>query len=208
MILTSLFHSNLPVSIDEDTTKELFTETIQSSVSRLETYFQCSYHYFSQYTLGLKERKQFKLEAPDIGQLFHESLRLITEWVQRDGKALFELTNEDVENYANEAITYLAPILNNQILFSSNRYRYILYKLRHVILRATNMLVYQSKQSEFKPVGIEIGFGRNQELPPLALDLAGGYKLELKAEWTESIKQRLITTCIFALLTISLARKI
>lgn len=179
MILTSLFHSNLPVSIDEDTTKELFTETIQSSVSRLETYFQCSYHYFSQYTLGLKERKQFKLEAPDIGQLFHESLRLITEWVQRDGKALFELTNEDVENYANEAITYLAPILNNQILFSSNRYRYILYKLRHVILRATNMLVYQSKQSEFKPVGIEIGFGRNQELPPLALDLAGGYKLEL-----------------------------
>ena len=179
MILSSLFYTNLPTPLKPQTTEQLFDQTIRSSVSRLETYFQCSYHYFSQYTLGLQERKQFSLEAPDIGQLFHESLRLITEWVQRDGKALFELTQEDIERYTNEAITYLAPILNNQILFSSNRYRYILYKLKHVILRATNMLVYQSKQSDFKPVGIELGFGRGQKLPPLSLDLVNGYQLEL-----------------------------
>ena len=52
----------------------------------LETYYRCSYQHFAKYSLGLEERRTYKLDAPDIGQLFHEALKTITEWVQAEGK--------------------------------------------------------------------------------------------------------------------------
>ncbi|WP_027963890.1 helicase-exonuclease AddAB subunit AddB [Halalkalibacillus halophilus] len=178
-ILRSLFYKNEPESLQEDTASQLFEKTVKSSVSRLETYHQCAYHYFAKYTLGLKERQQYQLEAPDIGQLFHESLRYITEWVYEEGKAFFELTEEEIVGYARRAVEQLAPLLQHRILFSSNRYKYILRKLEQVITRATSVLAKQSKSSQFAPAGIEIGFGNKEKLPPLALDLPNGYKLEL-----------------------------
>ncbi|GAA0454727.1 helicase-exonuclease AddAB subunit AddB [Alkalibacillus silvisoli] len=178
-VLSSLFYRNEPHNLKPETAGELFDSTVRSSVSRLETYHQCAYHYFAKYTLGLKERNLYKLEAPDIGQLFHESLRYITEWVYEDGKAFFELTSDEILNYARRAVEQLAPLLQHQILFSSNRYQYILRKLEQVIIRATTVLAKQAKHTDFAPAGIEIGFGNKEKLPPLELDLMNGYKLEL-----------------------------
>ncbi|MGM8214710.1 helicase-exonuclease AddAB subunit AddB [Bacillaceae bacterium W0354] len=178
-VLQSLFYRNEPKPLQQKTIENIYDQTIQASVSRLETYFQCSYHYFAQYTLQLKERNSYQLEAPDIGQLFHESLRWITEWVHQDGKAFYDLTEEQIYAYVDRAIKKLAPILNHQILFSSNRYRYILNKLKQVVFRATNILAYQAKHSHFSPAGIEVGFGRRHQLPPLQLPLINGYLLEL-----------------------------
>ncbi|RPF52050.1 helicase-exonuclease AddAB subunit AddB [Aquisalibacillus elongatus] len=178
-VLQSLFYRPEPENLKQETVSQLYDETIRSSVSRLETYHQCSYHYFAQYTLGLQERNTFQLAAPDIGQLFHESLRAITEWVYEEGKAFFELSDEEIKRYARRAVEQLAPVLNHQILFSSNRYKYILRKLEQVIIRATNVLAYQARHSDFTPAGIEIGFGKKQKLPPLQLNLPQGYKLEL-----------------------------
>ncbi|TFB22063.1 helicase-exonuclease AddAB subunit AddB [Filobacillus milosensis] len=178
-VLQSLFYRPEPDNLQSETVSQLYDQTIRSSVSRLETYHQCSYRYFAQYTLGLNERNTFQLAAPDIGQLFHESLRHITEWVYEEGKAFFELTEEEIQKYARRAVEQLAPILNHQILFSSNRYKYILRKLEQVIIRATNVLAYQARHSNFAPAGIEIGFGRKNKLPPLQLNLPHGYQLEL-----------------------------
>ena len=178
-VLNSLFYRNEPKSIEKGTIEKIYDRTIQSSVSRLETYFQCSFHYFAQYTLKLQERSSYQLEAPDIGQLFHESLRWITEWVFEDGISIADLTDEQISEYVRRAINQLAPVLNHQILFSSNRYRYILSKLKQVIFRATKMLTHQAKHSEFTPLGIEVGFGRRHQLPPLQLPLSNGYVLEL-----------------------------
>ncbi|WP_277673446.1 helicase-exonuclease AddAB subunit AddB [Piscibacillus halophilus] len=178
-VLQSLFYRPEPKNLESNTVDQLYDQTIRSSVSRLETYHQCSYRYFAQYTLGLNERSTFQLAAPDIGQLFHESLRAITEWVYEEGKAFFELTEAEIRAYARRAVEKLAPVLNHQILFSSNRYQYILRKLEQVIIRATNVLAYQAKHSKFSPAGIEIGFGRRHKLPPLQLNLPKGYQLEL-----------------------------
>ncbi|PKR78307.1 helicase-exonuclease AddAB subunit AddB [Halalkalibacillus sediminis] len=179
LILESLFYQNKPSNLQQVTAKEMFDQTIRSSVSRLETYHQCSYQYFARYTLGLKERQGFQLDAPDIGQLFHESLRMITDWVHEDGKALFQLTKQEILHYVKKAMDKLAPVLHHQILFSSNRYRFILKKLEQVVIRATSMLVHQAKNSDFTPAGVEIGFGQKQKLPPLQLNLSNGYMLEL-----------------------------
>lgn len=181
-VLQSLFYKNKPVRLSEETTGQLFQKQVKTSVSKLETYHSCSYQYYARHSLNLEERKTYKLDAPDIGQLFHEALKQITEWVQSEGRDFSQLSKVDTHQYAEKATSRLAPILQNQILRSSNRYQYIQAKLQKVIARAAFVLSEQARSSHFSPVGLELGFGtgKDSNLPPLTLNLPNGYELLLR----------------------------
>ncbi|WP_067840155.1 helicase-exonuclease AddAB subunit AddB [Amphibacillus sediminis] len=180
-ILQSLFYRNEAAPLSPDTVDKLYSKEVKASVSRLETYHQCSYQYFAKYSLNLSERSTYKLDAPDIGQLFHEALKQITEWIQLEGRSFGELNQAEAQQYAVRAVTKLAPILQHQILHSSNRYQYMKKKLEQIIARATYVLSEQSRKSQFTPIGLEIGFGlTDQSLPPTRLPLPNGYELVLR----------------------------
>lgn len=182
MTLRSLYYKNEPVNLSEDTVGQLYPKQITTSVSRLESYYQCSYKHFAGYSLGLQERKTYKLDAPDIGLLFHEALKTIMEWIQKEGRNFGDLTEQDSQGYAQKSVEKLSPILQHQILHSSNRYQYIQRKLQEVIARATLILSEQTKQSDFTPVGLELEFGENKQLNPLKLALPNGYELVLRGQ--------------------------
>lgn len=179
-ILTSLFYKNNPKSLSEETVNQLYPKQIKASVSRLEMYHRCSYQHFARYSLGLEERRTYKLDAPDIGQLFHEALKKITEWIQEEGRDFSQVYQEDSQKYARRAVDSLAPVLQHQILHSSNRYQYIQQKLQDIIARAAFVLSEQSRQSKFAPVGLELGFGPGNQLDPINLTLPNGFELLLR----------------------------
>ncbi|MBM7554098.1 helicase-exonuclease AddAB subunit AddB [Thalassobacillus pellis] len=179
-ILHSLFYKNKPVNLTKETTNQLYDKQVKASVSRLEMHNRCSYQHFAKYSLQLEERRTYKLDAPDIGQLFHEALKKITEWIQSEGKDFSHLNKQESSLYASRAVTELAPILQHQILHSSNRYQYLQHKLQNVIARAAFVLSEQARSSKFSPVGMELGFGPDQQLPPLTLDLPNGFELMLR----------------------------
>ncbi|MEN1970229.1 helicase-exonuclease AddAB subunit AddB [Lentibacillus sp. N15] len=181
-ILQSLYYKNQPVDLSHETIEKLYPKEMKASVSRLEMYYRCSYQHFAKYSLGLNERQTYQLDAPDIGQLFHEALKKITEWIQEEGKDYAQLSKQDTNTYVQKAVTNLAPILQHQILHSSNRYQYIQQKLQEVIARAAYVLSEQARQSNFSTVGLELGFGigDNQTLEPVRLPLANGYELLLR----------------------------
>lgn len=182
MILQSLYYRNLPTDLAEDTIKELYPKQVKASVSRLETYYRCSYQHFARYSLNLEERRRYKLDAPNIGQLFHEALKVITEWIRTEGRDYRELSKEDSSAYAHRAVGKLAPILQHQILYSSNRYKYIQQKLQETIARATFILSEQARKSNFSPVGLEVAFGENAPLKPMVMQLPNGFELILRGQ--------------------------
>ncbi|WP_077623098.1 helicase-exonuclease AddAB subunit AddB [Sediminibacillus massiliensis] len=179
-ILQSLFYQNNPTNLSEQTASQLYPQQVKASVSRLEMYYRCSYQHFAKYSLGLEERRIYKLDAPDIGQLFHEALKKITDWVQTEGRNFADLQKQETNQYAQRAVSSLAPVLQHQILHSSNRYKYIQQKLQEIIARAAYVLSEQARQSDFSPIGLELGFGPGQQLPPITIDLPNGYELVLR----------------------------
>src|SRR5699024_10581654 len=98
------------------------------------------------------------------------------------GKDLSQLNAHETSDYAAKALADLAPILQQQILHSSNRYRCIQTKLQKVIARATYILSEQARRSKFASVGRELGFGASKRdtLPPLRLPLNNGFELMLR----------------------------
>ncbi|HEY4552362.1 MAG TPA: helicase-exonuclease AddAB subunit AddB [Bacillaceae bacterium] len=179
-ILSSLFYQNRTRKLSESTTRELYGEEILASVSRMELFHGCPFSHFISHGLRLKEREIFKLEAPHIGDLFHAALKWIADEITKRNLSWASLTKDQCEHLAREAVEHLAPLLRNQILLSSNRHAYLKRKLEQIIGRASGVLSAHAKTSGFSPVGIELGFGPKQKLPPFAFTLKNGTRMLLQ----------------------------
>ncbi|KUP07740.1 ATP-dependent helicase [Bacillus coahuilensis p1.1.43] len=179
-ILTSLFYQNRTKKLSEETSKELYGESILGSVSRMELFNSCPFSHFASHGLKLREREMYRLEAPDIGELFHGALKWISDMMNDQNRSWKDLSKADCRKLAQHAVEVLAPRLQKQILLSSNRHHYIKRKLELILERASLVLSEQAKVSGFTPVGLELGFGPNGELPPFAFTLKNGIKMELQ----------------------------
>ena len=78
-VLSSLHYQNAVKQLSEDLSQELYGDSIQASVSRMELFHSCQFSHFAQHGLKLRERQVFRLEAPDIGELFHAALKYIAK---------------------------------------------------------------------------------------------------------------------------------
>jgi ATP-dependent helicase/nuclease subunit B len=178
-VLSSLSYTNQTIQLSKEVTEELYGETIQASVSRMELFHSCAFAHYAQHGLKLRDRQIFRLEAPDIGELFHAALKQISDMVNERNISWDQLTKAECEALAKQAVDMLAPKLQNQILLSSERHHYIKHKLEQIITRASFTLTEHARASGFSPVGLELGFGPKEKLPPLTFSLKSGQKMEL-----------------------------
>lgn len=199
-VLRSLFYKNEAKKLKQKVSRELYGNFMEASVSRMEKFSACAFSHFASHGLKLKERKIYRLEAPDIGQLFHAALKHISDKLRQSGNDWKNLTKQECEVLAKEAVHILAPKLQGEILLSSNRFHYIKRKLETIITRASQILSDHSKASKFTPVGLELGFGKQEELPPIQINLPNGVTMELvgridrvdKAEGSSGLLLRII----------------
>ncbi|CAG9622981.1 helicase-exonuclease AddAB subunit AddB [Sutcliffiella rhizosphaerae] len=200
LVLKSLFYKNEAKKLKFDVSRELYGSHIEASVSRMEKFSACAFSHFASYGLKLRDRKIYRLEAPDIGELFHAALKHISDRLRKNNTDWKHLSKEQCQMLAKEAVDILAPKLQGEILLSSNRFHYIKRKLETIITRASQILSDHSKASKFTPVGLELGFGKTSELPPIKLDLPNGVSMELvgridrvdKAEGSSGLLLRII----------------
>ncbi|MCG1020042.1 helicase-exonuclease AddAB subunit AddB [Sutcliffiella horikoshii] len=199
-VLRSLFYKNEAKKLERKVSRELYGNHMEASVSRMEKFSACAFSHFASHGLKLKDRKIYRLEAPDIGQLFHAALKHISDKLRKSGNDWKHLSKQECEVLAKEAVNLLAPKLQGEILLSSNRFHYIKRKLETIITRASQILSDHSKASKFTPVGLELGFGKKEELPPIQLHLPNGVTMELigridrvdKAEGSNGLLLRII----------------
>ncbi|GGE50209.1 ATP-dependent helicase/deoxyribonuclease subunit B [Pullulanibacillus camelliae] len=178
-VLSSRFYVNLEERLPRETSQELYGTDIQASVSRMELFNSCPFAQFANYGLRLKERDVYRLEAPDIGELFHAAIKAMTEALLNDNKEWADLSQEECEALAVEQVERLAPRLQREILLSSARYHYLKRKMRDVVARVALAMNRHAKASGFSPVGIELPFGPNQPLPPLEFKLSNGCTMQI-----------------------------
>ncbi|EXX84568.1 ATP-dependent helicase, partial [Paenibacillus darwinianus] len=172
----ALTFRNEETYLSKETARQLYGDHLQASVSRMERFVSCPFQHFAIHGLRLKERQLFSLKAPDIGQLFHAALtRLVSEQGDRFGA----MPPEAVRAAAAAAVDELVPRLQSQILLSSNRYGYVAQKLKAIVAQAALILSEHARRADFKPVGLEVGFGRDGVLPPLILPAGAGRTMEL-----------------------------
>ncbi|MRX73528.1 helicase-exonuclease AddAB subunit AddB [Bacillus lacus] len=178
-LVSSLFYKNEPQRLEKEVSRELYGEHIMGSVSRMEQFQACAFSHFASHGLKLRERQFYRLEAPDIGQLFHSALKLISDRLQEMKTDWKDLTASQCERLSEDAVNRLAPRLQREILLSSNRHMYLMRKLQRIIARASSVISEHARASGFSPAGIELGFGKSEALPPIRFTLDNGCTMEL-----------------------------
>jgi len=179
-LLPSLDYKNEEIRISEETAAQLYGEVFRSSVSRLEKFAACPFAHFAAYGLRLTERRLYRLEAPDIGQLYHAALSQLAKKLEAEGRAWSDLAEGEAMELAYTTVEELAPKLMSEILFSSNRHKYMTRKLKRVVGETANAISGQASRSGYRQAAAELSFGEGGQMPALKLTLPNGAVMELQ----------------------------
>lgn len=180
-VIAGLFHRNQEDGLPPDIANKLYRKNnrLRGSVTRFEGFRSCPFQHFARYGLGLKERALAQLAAPDFGQFLHAALKDFGDLVSSQGRQWGDVKDDEISPLCTTIIEQLAPKLQNEILLSSAQHKHITGRLQRTIERTVQRLVKFDRVSKFKPLALELPFGREEGLPALTLTLRDGSELEL-----------------------------
>ncbi|MFX3633685.1 MAG: helicase-exonuclease AddAB subunit AddB [Candidatus Pristimantibacillus sp.] len=176
LLTTSLSYNNQEAQLTLNTARQLYGDRLKASVSRMERFVSCPFQHFAIHGLRLRERKLYRLDAPDVGQLFHAALSKLAGGL---GHRWGSMGETELRAAAAQTVDELAPKLQSQILLSSGRFQYIARKLKEIIAQAAVMLSEHARRAQFQPVGLEVDFGPDGTLPSLVIPLESGGSMEI-----------------------------
>ncbi|WP_041484136.1 helicase-exonuclease AddAB subunit AddB [Desulfitobacterium metallireducens] len=162
--------------------RRLYGKRLLASVSRLEEFARCPFAHYSKYGLKLKERPIYQLASPDMGRFFHAVLRDFAEKVQHEKLDWGAMSKEDSWNIVSELAEIIAPRLQNEILLSNARYRYLKHKLKRTVHHAVRVLGEHAQKGSFVPIQLEVPFGPDKVLPGIEVPLQDGNSLLLRGQ--------------------------
>jgi len=145
--------------------KLLYGEELYGSVTRFERYAACEYAHFLAYGLALKERQEFVLRSVDIGNVFHEALRIFGQKCLAHPEGWHGMYKEDTTvKYAAAQKALLEALENGKIrgarelLMDNSRSRHLLKRIERMLERTADILLYQVNRGNMEPTGFEIKF--------------------------------------------------
>ncbi|KRM12672.1 PD-(D/E)XK nuclease family protein [Paucilactobacillus suebicus] len=184
-VMASLHYQNQPVKLRPEIVKGLYGDVINTSVSKLEEFYQNQYEYFLEFGLKLKERDMFELTPANTGEFFHSSLDQLIKRINQQHLTLNEITNDQLDDLINQVVDNISQAPQFMILASSARMKYLTKQLRQTIHQMGRTLKQQSAYTPAKPVQTEVLFGQIQdqkELDALIFDLADNRQVRVRGK--------------------------
>jgi ATP-dependent helicase/nuclease subunit B len=177
--LTAFNYSNNAENIKRERVHKLYGSSIYSSISRFEKFASCPFAYYVQYGLKAKERQMFEVSAPDMGSFLHKVIERFSDLLQTQGISWRSLEKDWCLQTVAQLVEELLTELPGNALNSSKRYQYIAERLKKVAGRSVWVIAQHIGRSKFEPLGHELGFGADDKLPPIIIELSSGEKIIL-----------------------------
>lgn len=173
VLVDGLNHSNLVDNLDKEILKDIYSNPLGLSISRLEKFVLCPFAHFVKYVLRPKTFKEYIVDYPDMGLLFHDTLEHFGKEMHRRNIAWDNLSDDVREKMIDSILNRIVLTYNDGILSSSSRYKYLSNKIKRVSRRAISTIFNQITNSDFKPIGHEIAFddsANSGNIGPLILE--------------------------------------
>ena len=161
----------------------LYGPRVPMSASRMDKYKSCHFSYFMRYGLKAEPRRPAGFTAPEYGTFVHYVLEHVFQdpalldpmsgqtvlpgmegEEDRRGR-LRDLTARAVERYVAEELGGLDG--------QSQRFQYLFRRLLRTVQAVVDNVADELAHSKFRPISFELGFGRDQDLPPVELTVDG-----------------------------------
>ena len=149
-------------TLSQKVAEELYGEQIEGSVTRLERFAACAFAHFLSYGLRLRERKEFKFEAIDLGNVFHSAIEIFSRKLVKSGYTWTNLPEEMADQLIEESVEMSVADYGNTVLQSSARNEYMITRIKRLMRRTVWALSKQLAKGDFVPSGYELSFGNGK----------------------------------------------
>lgn len=152
--------------ISPEQIRRLYGSTLRLSASQIDRKADCRLAYFLQYGLQARERKEIEVDPAEFGTYVHAVLENTVRCIMELGgfeKVSLEETLEIAHRFSRE----YARERFRQI--ESERMVYLFQRNIRELDMVVEELWQELSQSQFRPEGFEVGFGRGDGLPPIAI---------------------------------------
>lgn len=184
-VFESQTHQNIPVPLSQEQAAALYGPSIYSSISQMETFYQCEYKYFVSYGLRLKERDIYGLSPAMTGEFFHDALDRFVKVLITENITLTQLTAEQKTQFVEAVLQQIFGESRYRLLTSSARMNFIRYQLGKTIQRVAWALMRQGQKMHFSPEKTEVLFGQiagSNAINGIELPLSSGGKLHVRGK--------------------------
>ncbi|MBQ1252007.1 MAG: PD-(D/E)XK nuclease family protein, partial [Firmicutes bacterium] len=173
-ILSSLDYTGQSKFLSDDSLKIYPGKDLSMSVSSIELFRRCPFSYFARYGLRLEERKILEFAAPDLGNIFHEILCELMQYM-RDTEMNWEdvgkLDRDLIQGKVSEKLNAFA----GETLFPEEHLGFITHILSENLNFIIEMMAMQVEAGDrFRPILWEVPFGKGKVLPPYIIDIGEG----------------------------------
>jgi ATP-dependent helicase/nuclease subunit B len=168
-------------NLDPAIARRLYGPVLRSSVSRLESFAQCSFRFYIQSGLRAQERKLFELDMRERGSFQHEILKTFHDQLTIEGRRWRDLTPAAARDRINQIARELAPNYRDGLMQLDAQTRFDALVLTHDLEEFVGTLTgWMKDQYQFDPVKAELAFGLDgAPAPSWTLDLPNGHQLAL-----------------------------
>lgn len=184
-LLASLNYRNVPQKLRPEIVQALYGKTINTSISKLEEFYQNPYAYFLKYGLKLRERDVFELSPASAGEYYHMALDQLLRQIRQVGKKLSDLSVAEIDRLVDQILSQMIELPQFQVLTSSNRMAYLARQLAATIKQVAHALQRQSQRTQMAPFRTEVLFGHvgaEDGLKPLRFSLPKGHQVLVRGK--------------------------
>lgn len=172
-------YNNLPEKISEENISKLYGNKLKTSVSRLESYRKCPFSFHMIYGLKLKENQELQMASVDTGSFMHEVIDEFFRRIDEENKSLSELSDEEIEKITLIIIEELLGMSKYYTFSSTAKFRLLTRRLKKVVLKAVEYIVYSIRNSDFEVLGHEVEFNNLSEFKPIQMTLFDDKSVEI-----------------------------
>ncbi|GKQ42679.1 ATP-dependent helicase/deoxyribonuclease subunit B [Companilactobacillus sp. RD055328] len=181
----SLNYQNTVTNLDPEVAQSLYGDTLNVSISQLETFYSNEFEYFLTYGLKLKKRDIFELNQANMGSFFHDNLDYFVKYLNDKDINLAQLSMEQTKEVSKKIIKELLESKTYKIFSSSPQMKYIASNLSDILSGLMISINQQSNLLNFQPINSEIVFGtiaNNKGIEGLNYILDDGKKIFVRGK--------------------------
>ena len=157
-LVEGAFYHNTERGLSRYVASRLYGDELYGSVTRLERFASCAFAHFCAYGLGIREREEYKIQVPDIGNLFHMALDLFSKRLEDSEYEWTTLPDDLREEWASYCVRVAVEQYGHSVLRSNKRNEYLIHRVERIQKRTVWALSEQMKAGDFKPFGYEVPF--------------------------------------------------
>lgn len=184
-IMGSLFYRNIPEQLTAENAQKLYGSELNTSISKIETFYQNPYEYFLKFGLGLQERDVFEMSVADTGSYFHAVLDCFFRLLKKNGLTLGDLSREQFDEIFRETAETVSADPQFMILKSSNRMGFIGMLLNDTLFQTLWAVHGQRGYGHVRTVRTEALFGHvgvEQGLSGLSWETPGRHRVNVRGK--------------------------